>query len=132
MLALLSLASVTCQLDNRLEKQRLARGWMGLLNQLGEEIERIHRRADTNQNGTHAAQERHNDLAPDANRHKSPFLTDDQISIDATQTFFSRRFKNKTSQSYTLRKKCVRRRRVTLGLLEYHKKKKCLYASALR
>lgn len=38
---------------------------------------------------------------------------------------FSRRFKNKTSQSYTLRKKCVcvRRRRVTLGLFECYKKK---------
>ena len=122
-LAFLSLASVARQLDNRLEKQRFTRGRMSFLDQLGEEIKRIHRRTDTNQNGTHATQERHNDLAPDANGHESPFLADDQISIDTTQTFFPEDSKTKQVSLIHFGKSVCVRKRVTPSVFEYYKKK---------
>jgi hypothetical protein len=73
------------QLDNRRQEQRLARHRVRLLDQLGEEIERVDGRADSNHHAALSAQQRHNDLAPDANRHKRPFLTTDKIRIDTAE-----------------------------------------------
>jgi hypothetical protein len=81
------------QLNNRRQEQRLARHRVGLLDQLGEEIERVDGRADSHHHTALSAQQRHNDLAPDANRHKRPFLTSDKIRIDTAEAL------NKKKQS---------------------------------
>jgi len=87
------------------QEQRLARHGVHLLDQLREEVKRVHGRADADNNTAVPAQQGHDDFAPDPDGHEGPFLAAHEIRIDASKAVFvfSGRNKKKTKKKESQR-----------------------------